>query len=141
MYQSSLNHLFKCSYTKVRRVIVPTRQKKRERTFEKKTYLRFPLCKHTVIVRILNINQCFVRQKSGLSSNASFNLKIRRRRLSRFLAKLSNINLPYPSISSEALQFLESSLSHSLLSNTSSRSLCPPSHRVDTFLILYSLSK
>ena len=103
------------------------KEKKRERTFEKKTYLRFPLCKHTVIVRILNINQCFVRQKSGLSSNASFDLKIRRRRLSRFLAKLSNINLPYPSISSEALQFLESSLSHSLLSNTSSRSLYPSS--------------
>ena len=102
-------------------------EEKRETRFKKKTYLRFPLCKHTVIVWILNINQCFVRQKSGLSSNASFDLKIRRRRLSRFLAKLSNINLPYPSISSEALQFLESSLSHSLLSNTSSRSLYPSS--------------
>ena len=105
-------------------------EEKRERRFKKKTYLRFPLCKHTVIVWILNINQCFVRQKSRLSSNTSFHLKIRRRRLSRNAfphEKHSNTNLPYPSISSEALQFLESSLSHSLLSNTSSRSLYPSS--------------
>ena len=101
------------------------KEKKRERTFEKKTYLRFPLCKHTVIVRILNINQCFVRQESRLSSNTSFHLKIRRRRLNRNAfphEKHSNTNLPYPSISLEALQFLESSLSHSSLSNTSSLS-------------------
>ena len=94
--------------------------KKREREDSKRrTYLRFPLCKHTVIVWILNINQCFVRQESRLSSNTSFHLKIRRRRLSRNAfphEKHSNTNLPYPSISSEALQFLESSLSHSSLS-------------------------
>ena len=59
------------------RVIYIYLSEKKKIDSKRKPYLGFPLCKYTIIVRIFNINQSFVWQKSRLSSNASFDLKQR----------------------------------------------------------------